>query len=80
MIHDSIAINLHQILLLIFVGATVVNQRTNRRVGPIFLNQLQCSGNETSLLDCRNNIPALGLTNCDHSDDVWIECKSNCPK
>ena len=44
--------------------------------GPIFLSDLNCVGNEMSLLDCRRqgNQP-VGLQHCDHSEDVYIKCK-----
>ena len=41
--------------------------------GPIFLNQLQCTGTETSLLRCRQ-FTELGLHFCDHSQDVGVRC------
>ena len=43
--------------------------------GPIFLSDLNCVGNEMSLLDCRrqDNLP-VGLQHCDHSKDVYIRC------
>ena len=42
---------------------------------PIFLDELRCIGNEVSLLDCPTGISEVGLTNCDHSQDVWVKCK-----
>ena len=41
--------------------------------GPIFLNQLGCSGTESSLVDC-NRFAGLGLHSCDHSQDAGISC------
>ena len=41
--------------------------------GPIFLDQLQCSGNEQSLLECAME-RAVGLHHCNHSMDVGIKC------
>ena len=43
--------------------------------GPIFLDELRCIGNEVSLLDCPTGISEVGLTNCDHSQDVWVKCR-----
>ena len=41
--------------------------------GPIFLDQLGCLGNETSLLECRTLRP-MGLHACDHSEDAGVQC------
>ena len=42
-------------------------------IGPIFLDQLDCSGSETTLLECRHFTP-LGLTTCEHSKDAVVSC------
>ena len=42
-------------------------------MGPIFLDQLDCSGTESSLLQCRR-FAELGLHSCDHSKDASIRC------
>ena len=42
-------------------------------IGPIFLDQLDCSGSETTLLECRHFTP-LGLTTCEHSKDAFVRC------
>lgn len=41
--------------------------------GPIFLERLECSQEDTYILDCPRFSP-LGLVNCDHSLDVSIRC------
>ena len=43
--------------------------------GPIFLSDLNCVGDEMSLLDCRrqDNLP-VGLQSCSHNQDAFIEC------
>lgn len=41
--------------------------------GQIFLDDVKCTGNESTLLSC----PQLSLTlqhNCDHSEDVGVRC------
>ena len=45
----------------------------NRGTGPIFLDQLFCSGSETSVLECMQHIP-LGLSTCKHSQDAGVRC------
>ena len=45
----------------------------NPGTGPIFLDQIVCSGSETSVLDCRQHTP-LGLPTCEHSQDAGVRC------
>ena len=40
--------------------------------GPIFLENLACSGTESKLLDCPHGI--LGTHQCDHSKDSGVQC------
>ena len=42
--------------------------------GPIFLEGINCIGNEDSLLNCSQDTP-IGLSACDHSSDVGVRCK-----
>ena len=41
--------------------------------GPIFLERLECTQEDTNILECPHFSP-LGLVNCDHSLDVSIRC------
>ena len=41
--------------------------------GPVFIDNVQCIGNETRLTDCYHN--GVGTHNCDHSDDVGVACQ-----
>ena len=38
--------------------------------GPIHLDDIQCTGNETRLLDC----PHTTVHNCTHSEDAGVVC------
>lgn len=55
-------------------GAEIVLPSIPASSGPIYLDQLLCTGSETSLLDCPTALEHLGLVNCDHSLDVAVRC------
>ena len=42
--------------------------------GQIWLDNVQCAGTETRLIDCPRN--ALGSHNCGHSEDAGVNCIS----
>ena len=45
--------------------------------GPIWLDNLLCTGSETSLLDCpRQGSPAIGEHNCNHREDQGVRCET----
>ena len=41
--------------------------------GPIWLNSLHCSGEETSLAMCVHS--GWGIDMCDHDEDVYLDCE-----
>lgn len=41
-------------------------------IGPIFLDDLRCLGNESEILSCPSS--GLGRHNCGHSEDVAVVC------
>ena len=43
--------------------------------GPILLDDLKCTGRETSILQCRNK--GWYTNNCDHTEDVGVVCNSS---
>ena len=43
--------------------------------GRIFMDELNCNGNETSIMDCPYN--SWGRHNCYHTQDAGVECSSN---
>ena len=47
--------------------------------GPIFLTDLLCNGDESSLFHCSRwrNHP-IGLLTCDHNGDVAVRCAGKC--
>lgn len=40
--------------------------------GPVWLDDLNCSGIEAKIWDCNN--PGWGRVNCGHGEDVGVEC------
>jgi len=40
--------------------------------GKIWLANVDCDGNETSMLNCRHN--PWDAKNCNHDEDVGVEC------
>ena len=54
-------------------GATVLAQfQTSPGSGPIWLDQLACTGEESGLASCRAN--QIGVHDCTHAEDVGIQC------
>ena len=60
------------------IGAEEVTAEVQITSSPIYLDELRCTGSELSVLDCPLGITEIGLTNCDHSQDVWIKCRGKC--
>ena len=40
--------------------------------GAIYLDEVECSGSESQLLDCYHR--SVGLRNCRHKDDAGVKC------
>ena len=45
--------------------------------GPMFIDQLSCSGKESSLLNCRAR--PLGLADCSDAEAAGVHCTGNEP-
>lgn len=44
--------------------------------GPVWLDDVDCNGNESSILDCRHN--SVGDNNCRRGEDASVICLSRC--
>ncbi|MBW2702042.1 MAG: hypothetical protein JRF33_14595, partial [Deltaproteobacteria bacterium] len=55
-----------------FVGVLEVDTAIMAGVDPTWLDNVACTGTETTLADCPAN--AWGVENCSHEEDVVIEC------
>ena len=44
--------------------------------GYIWLDDVQCTGNESKLIDCPAN--AIGVHGCGHSEDAGVSCQVQC--
>ena len=52
-----------------------LGNRYGRGSGPIWLDNLHCTGTESQLASCRHN--GWGRNNCGHYEDVSIRCLDN---
>ena len=43
--------------------------------GPIFLEGLECTASDNDLLSCRTTFTSVGLTDCEHDQDVSVRCQ-----
>ena len=67
----------HIILLSISLplpGSAILSFGYSVGSGPIFLDQLACSGAEQSLLSCSSGRP-VGLHQCNYTMDVGLKCQ-----
>ena len=51
---------------------TVIGNRYGPGNGTIWLDNVHCIGNETSIANCTHN--DWGVNNCDHDEDVSVSC------
>ena len=60
-------------LITYLIGVTAVSFATfGAGTGSIWLDNVQCVGTETRLIDCPAN--AIGSHNCVHSEDAGVRC------
>ena len=56
-----------------FSGVVAVMGTFGEGTGRIWLDDLQCIGNESRLLDCVDNLS--GINSCSHTDDAGVRCQ-----
>lgn len=56
----------------LFRAQTVVENRYGPGTGPIWLDQVNCAGGESSIDKCMHN--EWSETNCNHTEDVVVRC------
>ena len=69
--HSSRFLKLH--ILYVFAGYYPEAQIYGSGTGSIFLDDVQCLGNECNLLACSYRRP-IGSHNCGHSEDIGVHC------
>ena len=65
----------HQLGFLDAVAAPLA-ARYGQGAGPIWLDNVQCLGNESNLFACMHN--GIGSHSCKHEEDASVECSGSC--
>ena len=51
-----------------------LNSYYGRTTGPIWLDNIRCTGSESRIVNCAHNGIGVLASHCDHGDDSGIEC------
>ena len=63
------------ILVMFSAGALAITSGFTNGVGQIWLDNVVCIGNETSLSDCPHQ--GEGIHNCGHTEDAGVSCSQS---
>ena len=58
---------------IIIIAGAVAYFTVTAGTGSIFLDNVQCTGTESRIIDCPHN--GVGTHNCVHSEDVGVRCQ-----
>ena len=64
-----------QSFIILLDGQATYNAYFGKGTGAVALEQVACTGSETSLLSCPSN--TIFQTGCSHSDDAGVICQGN---
>jgi deleted-in-malignant-brain-tumors protein 1 len=53
------------------------NARFGQGTGPVVLNNVACTGTETTVLDCFSD-GLFNIGSCSHADDAGVQCQREC--
>ena len=56
------------------LGQVKVDTEFGEGTGPIWMDSVDCSGDETSIFDCHHD--RWGVHDCSHSEDVGVVCSN----
>ena len=53
---------------------TAMNMSLVEGSGEIWLDDLDCNGNEKNIIECKRDSQPIGYDNCEHSEDIGVIC------